>query len=177
MIELSVIRDLVAIFGVIGGFTYYILTVRNAQRTRELTLRAQEQAVETRQAQLLMQVYNRFDSPEKIRAFQEVFHWEFSDSEEYFEKYYRDSNPEAHNSATTLITFFEGVGTLVKMGDLPLDRVYTLMGGLTINLWGKFEPIKEQLREQLKFPRWASETEYLYHELIRYEAEHPELKT
>ena len=176
MVELSVIRDLVTIFGVIGGFTYYALTVRNAQRTRELTLKAQEQAVETRQAQLLMQVYNKFDTPEKVHAFVEVFHWEFKDFEEYLEKYFRDSNPEAHNQVTSLITFSEGVGTLVKTGDLPIENVYTLMGGLTIHLWEKFEPIKEQMREHLNYPRWASETEYLYHELVRYVAEHPELQ-
>ena len=35
MIELSVIRDLVAIFGVIAGFTYYVLSVRNANRSRQ----------------------------------------------------------------------------------------------------------------------------------------------
>jgi len=29
MIELSVVRDLVAIFGVMAGFTYYAVTVRN----------------------------------------------------------------------------------------------------------------------------------------------------
>jgi hypothetical protein len=32
MFELSVIRDLVAIFGVIAGLTYYALTVRNQKK-------------------------------------------------------------------------------------------------------------------------------------------------
>ena len=35
MIKLSVIMDLGAIFGVIPGFTYYVLTVRNAQESRQ----------------------------------------------------------------------------------------------------------------------------------------------
>ena len=34
MIELSTIRDLVAIFGVVAGFSYYVLTVRNARARR-----------------------------------------------------------------------------------------------------------------------------------------------
>ena len=38
MIELSVIRDLVAIFGVIAGFSYYVLTVRNANTARKIQL-------------------------------------------------------------------------------------------------------------------------------------------
>ena len=45
MIELSVIRDLVAIFGVIAGFSYYVVTVRNQNRAR--------------QAQLFMQIFSR----------------------------------------------------------------------------------------------------------------------
>ena len=57
MIELSVIRDLVAIFGVIAGFSYYVLTVRNAQRN-------QQHQLETRQAQLFMNVFNTFASKE-----------------------------------------------------------------------------------------------------------------
>ena len=36
MIELSVFRDLVAIFGVIGGFSYYFLTVQNANKARKI---------------------------------------------------------------------------------------------------------------------------------------------
>ena len=45
--------------GLLVGIFYYVTTLRNAQKTRELTLqsmeltrKAQEQAVETRQAQL-----------------------------------------------------------------------------------------------------------------------------
>ena len=72
MIELSVIRDLVAIFGVIAGFSYYVLTVRNAQRTRDLTLKAQEQAVETRQLQLFMQLYEKTLAKENWAAYQEI---------------------------------------------------------------------------------------------------------
>jgi len=47
MIELSTIRDLVAIFGVIAGFSYYVLTVRATRKN-------QQQQLETRQAQLFM---------------------------------------------------------------------------------------------------------------------------
>ena len=44
MIELSTIRDLVAIFGVVAGFSYYVLTVRNAQKgklTEQMNIRLQ----------------------------------------------------------------------------------------------------------------------------------------
>lgn len=43
MIELGMIRDIVTIFGVIAGFSYFVLTVRNAQIN-------QQHQLETRQA-------------------------------------------------------------------------------------------------------------------------------
>ena len=51
----SMIRDLVAIFGVIAGFTYYVLTVKNTRKNQQLQL-------ETRQAQLFMQIFQEFSS-------------------------------------------------------------------------------------------------------------------
>ena len=34
--EISVIREIVAIFGVIAGFSYYVLTVRATRKNQEL---------------------------------------------------------------------------------------------------------------------------------------------
>jgi len=53
LLMLQVVRDLVAIFGVIAGFTYYVLTVRNAQKTRR--------------ALLFTQIYSDFTRPENLR--------------------------------------------------------------------------------------------------------------
>ena len=50
MVELSLIRDIVAIFGVIAGFIYYVLTVRATHIT-------QKHQLETRQAQLYLGIY------------------------------------------------------------------------------------------------------------------------
>jgi len=44
MIDVSVIRDLVAIFGVIAGFSYYVITVRNTNRARRKDIIFQSQA-------------------------------------------------------------------------------------------------------------------------------------
>ncbi len=49
-----------AIFGVIAGFTYYVLTVRNSQRMQQLQ-------IETRKAQLYMQLFMRITSEEFLK--------------------------------------------------------------------------------------------------------------
>jgi hypothetical protein len=54
--------------GILVGIFYYIFTLRNAQHTRELQLRAQEQAADTQKAQLLMQYNEKVSRPDIIEA-------------------------------------------------------------------------------------------------------------
>jgi hypothetical protein len=58
----------------------------------------------------------------------------------------------------------------VKTGDLPIDKVNELMGGLVVLMWEKFVPIKDEIREFWNMPVWASSTEYLYDEIIKHRA-------
>ena len=48
-------RDLIAIFGVVVGFTYYVMTVWNSQRMQKTRLN-------TRQARLFMQLLIIYDT-------------------------------------------------------------------------------------------------------------------
>jgi hypothetical protein len=169
MIELSIIRDLVAIFGVIAGFSYYVLTVRANQRNQELALKAQQLQLETRQAQLLMQVYNKFDTKEKHHAYTQIWNWQWNDFEDFWTRYGVTENLENWQILTSFLAFYEGLGTLVKTSKLPIEEVYLMLGGLTISVWGKFVPILDKIREQMNYPRFASETEWLYHELMKYQ--------
>jgi len=70
------VRDLVTIFGVIAGFTYYVLTVRNAQKAR--------------QTQMFMPIYSRVLDSEYRRHFSDIRVWEWKDYDDWEEKYYRD---------------------------------------------------------------------------------------
>lgn len=153
MVDYQAVSIVLTGIGLMIALTYYALQIRNQNRTRT--------------AQLLMQVYSRLDTPEKVRALQEVFLWEFKDFDEWREKYW---NPEDYNKLGTLILFFGGAGTLVKTGDLPIDKVNELMGGLVVLMWEKFVPIKDEIREFWNMPVWASSTEYLYDEIIKHRA-------
>jgi len=79
----SMIRDIVTIFGVIAGFSYYVLTVRNAQRNQALSLKAQEHATDTRQAQLLMQIVNQWSQPAMVDARDQFMRYELNSFEDY----------------------------------------------------------------------------------------------
>jgi hypothetical protein len=67
MVELTlpIMLQILQTAGIFVGIVYYITIMRNAQRTRQLTLesqelarKAQEHMLETRQAQMFMQIYS-----------------------------------------------------------------------------------------------------------------------
>ena len=175
MIELSVIRDLVAIFGVIAGFTYYVITVRANRRT-------QQQQLEIRESQLYMNIYNQsYSNPDFLNRAR-IIHMKIPEikSADDFIKAYDYFNPtpedpeflEAWNSVSS---FFEGLGVFIKEGLIDIRLVALTMSGMTLTTWGIVEPYLEEIREYFGFKRWMSEWEYLVNELRAYHEANPEL--
>jgi hypothetical protein len=139
MVELSVIRDFVAIFGVIAGFSYYVLTVRATRRNQDLQL-------ETRQAQLFMQIYDRVWSKETQDALNIL--WSFPYSNEEFEK--RFTEDFAFQRAFTHWAYiYERVGLLLKAGLFKVELVFD--SSTTINSiideWEKYRDSIYKFRE------------------------------
>jgi hypothetical protein len=155
---------------------YYISTLRNAQKSRELTIKAQEQALETRQAQLFMQIHSRITHPEFVQLFFEIFDWEYDDYEDYVEKYGSDVINRAKSAA--IANYFEGVGVLVERGLIDASYVDDLMSGGLMRYWEKVEPFVTEDRIRLNWPQSLEYVEYLYNRVKEiYDRQHPELKT
>ncbi len=158
---------------------YYTLTLRYTRRNQELTLKAQEQALETRQAQLFMNVYNQsFTNRQFLDSLNRVLNLHWEDLDEYLElfDYTNPKTRENRLAMGTLVGFFEGVGVLVKEDLLDIRLVALLMTGQVKAFWEKTESIVEENRERFNYPRWVSETEYLYKELMKYISEHPDIE-
>ena len=64
MVQIENLPIVLTGLGLTASVLYYTMVLRNANKTRELQLRAQEQAEDTRQTQFFMNVYNRFQDPE-----------------------------------------------------------------------------------------------------------------
>ena len=152
MIELSVIRDLVAIFGVIAGFSYYVLTVRATRKN-------QEQQLETRHTQLFLQYTRRID---KIRDnWDEVFNnWSWKDYNDFMEKYGPDTNPEKWKVLMSVTAIFEEMGVLATHGSIDIQLVYDMMASYPIRLWDKIEPIIDEYRIEEEHPPKGQFMEY-----------------
>jgi len=111
-ITLPIILQIIQTVSLFVGVIYYITIMRNAQKTRELTLKAQEQALETRQAQMFLQMLNRWRD-----EIGDLDHWtiigqKLNSAEEYIE---RQQNDEDFRRVTrAFIGFYEGLGVIVK---------------------------------------------------------------
>jgi hypothetical protein len=159
--------------GILVGVYYYISTIRTNQRNQELTLRAQEQAVETRETQIMMQLWNSWmDYREAYQLWVDI---EYEDFDDFWERY--GSDPKFWEKNATIIMWYENIGVLVKEGLLNIRLIALMYAGGTRKIWEKLEPLMDGLRVKFDYPRVYSETVYLCETLMQYMDEHPELKT
>jgi len=155
MIDLSVIRDFVAIFGVIAGFTYYVLTVRNANIARK--------------TQTVMNLsLNMFNSASN-RMNIELLSMDWEDFEDFRNKYDSTVNPDKFSRRWQVWNMYESMGYMLHQGIVDIETVYSLMGGFNvIHFWEKFEPIIVEQRKFYNEPYWFRWMEYLAHETTKY---------
>ena len=148
---------------------YYINTLRNAQKTQQLQL-------ETRQAQLFMQLYNRLrDDTKDLDVNKSFLDVEIESSEDFMKLWRTD---EDFGKALDIMgAFYEGIGVMVREKYIPIRLIALQWSGLTQGFWKKIEPFISDIREIRVNPRFWVETEYLYNELMKYIEEHPELMT
>lgn len=171
MIDLQTISIVLACASVSIAALYYAFTLRYTRMNMKNTL-------ETRQAQLFMQIYGRLDDVDMNQSLMKILNeWNWDDFNDFWEKYGWEKNPETFIPFSTAFNYLEGIGVLVKENLIDIRLVALLMTGMTRILWEKFDPIIEDWREYTGLPRFISETEYLYNELMNYIEEHPELKT
>jgi hypothetical protein len=165
MVELSTIRDLVAIFGVIAGFSYYVLTVRNAQRN-------QQHQLETRQAQLFMNLYETWSTPEfRKRSNWVNQHIEYEDSEDFHSKYGRSGDQDAFADWASVAAYYEGIGVLVRRGLIDIGLVSELLSNSIRITWEKMGPeFLESRALGTGHQKLFYNFEFLYNEIKKREA-------
>jgi len=145
---------------------YYITTLRNAQRN-------QKQQLETRQAQLLMNIMNTFRS----REFRKQWHTLFELETEGIESIYREyrSNLETITAWTSVLAFFDSIGVLVRYGMIEVGLIHSVMASSVMALWETFGDFVLLDRKDVstytldsKPSRAWMDLEYLYQEIIEY---------
>jgi len=164
--------------GLLVGIVYYLFIMRNSQRTRELALIAQEQALETRQTQIFMQLYLQINSEETYKAWAELVNLEISDYDEYLQMYDSSSNPAFFGKRAHLWYSFNTIGEILRQGIIELEFIHRLaLGPMVIMMWEKWVDVIKETRVRENLPEIWEGFEYLYGELkkIRIERDYPEI--
>jgi len=154
---LTTIQTLALLVGII----YYITIMRNQQKTRELALqsqeltrKAQEQQLETRQTQLFMQLVDTYvEKGYRTTALEMLSDkWSWVDFDDYLKKYGPDTNPEAWNKFQLQLSHWSVQGFLVRDGLLSAENIWSWWGWVPRSLWEKFEPIIVEYRNRFEKP-------------------------
>jgi len=166
-ITLPIVLQIVQTIGIIVGIVYYLTIMRNSQRNQELTLKTQEQTLETRQAQRVLKRYNVYSSKEFQKGREELMHLrEWTDYDDFFAKYGSDVDPEAKATWDSILMWLEGLGVLVKRGLIDPELVHDLLYAFIINFWERHLPIFSRWREQ-HGPKTLEDLESLYDHMNR----------
>jgi hypothetical protein len=165
LIDLQLMSTVSASIGVLAGVTNWIIRTRRAERQRQTE-------IETRQAQLFMDVYKLYLDPDITDAYLEIITREFESYEEYMDKHFKTRG----NIDFVLVgRYFSGVGVLLKRGLIDISLVYDLLRRQFMWTWEKYEPVLQGRRKAVNDPTVWSPIEYTYNELKKYEEQHPEL--
>ena len=169
MVDYSTLALVLTGLGLTASILYYAMILRNANKTQQL-------ALETRQAQLFMQMYNRWTNSIVNEDYYPVISRKISNWEELKSIYNSDENYQ--RLLNKIAGFYEGLGVLVKAGYLSIHPIALMWTGVTTLFWTNIlEPTIDDWRAEYNLRRLWSEAEYLCKELLRYVEEHPELKT
>ena len=122
MVDLSLVRDLIAIASFIIALTYYILNIQHQQKTR--------------QTQMFMQIYQRWSNTETSQQVWEMINWEWEDVEDYRNKY-GTKHPEKISMSQSHFNYYDGLGLLLKKKSVDRDTVYQTLGRRIIIFWFK----------------------------------------
>jgi hypothetical protein len=141
MIDVQTILTYLTLISVPIGVTYHIVTLYNSRKNQQLTL-------ETRQAQLFMNIFNNFSSKEYQKDLENIMSWQYTDYDDFFAKYGPDVNPDDHAIWDHNLQWMEGLGVMVKRNLIDPNLVYDIMYGTIISFYEKFEPIILRFKEQ-----------------------------
>jgi hypothetical protein len=164
-ITLSIALQIIQTIGVLVGIIYYITIMRNTQKTREASLKIQEDTEKARQRALVYQRLQGYNL-EYTRAYIDVASYtDWETVEEFREKYGLLTNPEAYSKHLYIRKVYNLAGILLMENVADADVIFRLYPpGAVISIWEQFYPYIQYSRKIRKDPTKDEAFEFLYNE-------------
>ena len=147
--------------GVVGTLLAATIAVRSYVNSNKRAEESRKRELETRQAQLFLQLYSKYYDREWVSALQKALYIDFQGFDDWWEKY-GPSNPEALQNFVVISHYFEGAGVLVKKGLLDPSLVADLVSEELSDYWEKYGPVIKEYRKRSNKPKAGENQEYLY---------------
>ncbi len=158
--EIQAVYYMVAATGVLVAAIYYVINIRATQRNMKENL-------QTRQTQLFMQIFQRFQDPEFSNQWNILMDRTWKDTDDFMKKYGGNPSPDGA-SLLSVQTYFEGVAVLLMKKMIDIDIVYELMPTMATTFWKKYESLVKQFREEMGYPQLFRPVEYLSDRLVEH---------
>ena len=151
-VTLTLVKDIVTIVGVIAGFTYYVMTVRNARKVRK---------------EALVRDFLGWDI-ERHRVYMELLQMEWDDFDDYISKYDSTVNIDNYSKRAYIWNRYNRIGYELYQGNVDVEELYNYTGFQGIwFFWNKFKPIIMEDRKRYGNPHYFRWFEYLVDELVK----------
>ena len=148
--------------GILVGIFYYIMTLRNQQKTRE-------QSEETRKIQLLLWMNENISERSGAGVdYNEIMAMQWDDYDDYISKYGIENNPDSWRKRVRIWRQMNVNGLLVRGELIDVRAMVDYIGYGSIDMWRKFKDIIEETRKSYDNPQMLSGFEYLAGELEKY---------
>jgi hypothetical protein len=143
MITLEQVLYVIPLLALSASITYYAITIRHQTKTR--------------QAQLLTRLYETYTNSEFRKNQLEVLQFQFKDYDEFAEKYGFNTNLESYAKWQSVMSFFNGVGVLLKNNMVDINLVDELLVNMVFATWDKMGSVIIEWRK-----RWNSRKDRIY---------------
>lgn len=140
MVSLEIIALVLTGLSITASIIYYAKVLSNANKTQRMQL-------ETRQAQLFMGLYETYRSPEFRKQWTNILKQEYTDFDDFWERYGLENNPEAWADWQSVASFFHGMGILVKKGLIEPGLLDELISPNVFGAWVVMGPIVKGFQE------------------------------
>jgi hypothetical protein len=140
MVSTEVYAILVSGLGIAASILYYTMTLRNANKT-------QQQQLETRRTQVCTTLLQNSMTEESMLRHIELLEAQFTDFDDFLEKYDSSVNPEHAAKRLTTWWRYNTLGYMIKDGLIDAGTVYNFIGPGSMLQWRKWKPIIEGLEK------------------------------
>ena len=177
MVQFEFLAIIFTGLGLTASIIYYSTILSNANKTQQTQL-------ETRQAQLFIQICNQtLNSPAFMKGYYVIMDSNWNNFNEYLE-FLGEPGSDNWNDVFLVGGILESIGVMVKEGLIDISLVWSLMGRIVIIYYEKIGPmiaerskLWSESRALHEKSRLEWKADYLYHELMKHLEEHPELSS